>query len=810
MNGQSDNHINGAKDQASIWSKNNSAMRQGTEMNEKHGETLSQAITVGMTIDGRYEIVSVLGSGGFATIYKARQSRIDQFVALKVMDMQKGNDPTFQERFFREAQIAAKIRHNNVVKVFDYGMIEQTNQPYIAMELLEGHDLCCELEKNGPLSPRRAFQLFRPVIDALALGHEMGIVHKDLKPENLFLTDIGTPRECLKILDFGIARIESSRVSKLTSAGQLMGTPQYLAPEYIRFQAVSPAIDVYQMAIIMSEALSGVPAVTGDPYAVMMQHCEGHLKIADFLLDGKVGEVFYKALAVNPEARYADASAFGRALDEIAPLFNSNDTIAQLSKSKQAESQSAAGNVADSKGIRPIATTVSLGVSNEAKTSNDLNKKFIILGSAAIGLLSIAILVLWHIADSKASKKLAQASLEPNAEQKVGVQIDDVNRRAGIEPGTHDNEPRPFLFTVDIIEFYKQTRCTEENGCQSYRELGRKAEIPIHIQKVPGATILYDLDCDGDGIYERKGLSDDAVCQYSGYAGKHRIAMLGTWPGLVLCGDNEWDEDFGFSNDLAPVSIEQWGSNAWQTMQSFAQNCKNLELWAKDSPDLSHVSDMSMMFSGTEKFDQPIDHWDVSNVTNMEELFEEAKGFNHPLAGWNVSKVESMVRMFAGAVNFNQPLEAWDVSNVKNMDGMFFGARDFNQPLNKWDVSNVTVMSSMFALVATFNQPLDHWNVSKVTRMDGMFRQAQLFDRPLNTWDVSNVTDMEGMFNNAETFNQPLDAWNVSRVKTTNNMFWGAYAFNQNLDSWDMSSNQNMDGMFDESGMEKKPTWYKQ
>ena len=107
MNGQSDNHINGAKDQASIWSKNNSAMRQGTEMNEKHGETLSQAITVGMTVDGRYEIVSVLGSGGFATIYKARQSRIDQFVALKVMDMQKGNDPTFQERFFREAQLAA-------------------------------------------------------------------------------------------------------------------------------------------------------------------------------------------------------------------------------------------------------------------------------------------------------------------------------------------------------------------------------------------------------------------------------------------------------------------------------------------------------------------------------------------------------------------------------------------------------------------------------------------------------------------------------------------------------------------------------
>ncbi len=298
----------------------------GSELSEEAEVDVAPVATLptGMIIDGRYEIQGVLGTGGFATVYRAHHISLDTDVALKVMDTKKGVDATYSERFFREAKIAAKIRHNNVVTVYDYGHIPETDQPYIAMEMLHGRDLSHELEKVGPLSPKRAFILFRPVLEALSVGHKLGIVHKDLKPENLYLIDPGGTHETMKILDFGVARVNSSEVAKLTTAGQLLGTPRYLAPEYIKSQQVSPAIDVYQMALIISEALTGIPAVTGDPFHAMMLHCSGKLQISEFLLEDRLGEVFRKAIAINPEDRYPDCETFAKALDTVADLFSSN------------------------------------------------------------------------------------------------------------------------------------------------------------------------------------------------------------------------------------------------------------------------------------------------------------------------------------------------------------------------------------------------------------------------------------------------------------------------------------------------------
>ena len=287
-------------------------------------EAPEASLPIGMKIDDRYEIVSVLGVGGFATVYRARHLTIDRDVALKVMDLKKGVDPSYAERFYREAKIAAKIHHNNVVAIYDFGHVAETKQPYIAMEMLHGHDLSHELSEAGPLSPKRAFVLFRPVLEALAQGHRLGIIHKDLKPENLYLVDPRGQHELMKVLDFGVARINSNEIAKLTSASQLLGTPRYLAPEYIKTQSVSPAIDVYQMALILSEALTGIPAVSGDPFHSMMLHCSGQLQIAEFLLEGKVGEVFRKAISIDPNDRYPDCEAFGEALDSIAEYFESN------------------------------------------------------------------------------------------------------------------------------------------------------------------------------------------------------------------------------------------------------------------------------------------------------------------------------------------------------------------------------------------------------------------------------------------------------------------------------------------------------
>jgi len=258
---------------------------------------------------------STVGSGGFAKVYEGRHRVTGREVALKVLDPKAADtDGTFFERFQREARIAAQLQHPNVVRIYDFGQAGPRDQPYIAMELLDGHDLGHEIALNGPLQPYRAINLFLPVLEALSYGHRNGVVHKDLKPANLFINKPGTEEETLVVLDFGVARVDENEIARLTDTGQLLGTPRYLAPEYIKEQAVSPAIDVYQIALIMSEAISGVPPVDGNPYTSMMRHCNGDLNIAEILTEGSVGEVMARALAVDVEDRYADASEFHEAL----------------------------------------------------------------------------------------------------------------------------------------------------------------------------------------------------------------------------------------------------------------------------------------------------------------------------------------------------------------------------------------------------------------------------------------------------------------------------------------------------------------
>ena len=345
-------------------------------------------------------------------------------------------------------------------------------------------------------------------------------------------------------------------------------------------------------------------------------------------------------------------------------------------------------------------------------------------------------------------------------------------------------EPRPFKFTIDLDQFYEQEECNQETGeCLSYKALGRKPEIVIHVEEMPGAAVKYDLDCDGDGLFEQSGLTSHAVCQYQEQHGKHQIGIRGALPGLILCGDDEEELLYGFSHHKALLSIDQWGDIRWKTMHAFAKNCQNIVI-PDEAPDLADVTDMSEMFYGAHQFNQPIEHWNISSVTNLS-------------------------RMFFGAFAFNQPLQKWNTANVKDISFMFMFCREFNQPLNAWNVSAVETMSGTFSMASVFNQPLDTWNVSRVKTMDGMFRGAGSFNQPLNAWDVSNVTDMEGMFNQATAFNQPLDKWNITGVRKMRAMFWGATAFTQNIDAWKVSAKTETGSMFQNSGYSGYPIWYK-
>ncbi len=291
-------------------------------------------VTPGMRIQNRYEVKSLLGKGGFASVFRAYDVEIERPVAIKVLNLAAllagDADPQVMlERFRREAKLAARITHPSVVQIHDFGVLEGMDNPYIIMEVLEGHDLEEELEEKGPLDPRRVLPLFVDALEALGEAHGLDIIHKDLKPSNLFIANPGERRETMKVVDFGIAYIgDDTSDKRLTKTGFMLGTPQYMAPEYVEEQYVSPALDVYQMGLILVEMLAG-RAVVDDTnmWKCAMRHVGRELSVPELLLDSPLGPVIERALAADPQDRYGDAGEFAAALESL-----DHDEIPHLSE----------------------------------------------------------------------------------------------------------------------------------------------------------------------------------------------------------------------------------------------------------------------------------------------------------------------------------------------------------------------------------------------------------------------------------------------------------------------------------------------
>ncbi len=231
--------------------------------------------------------------------------------------------------------------------------------------------------------------------------------------------------------------------------------------------------------------------------------------------------------------------------------------------------------------------------------------------------------------------------------------------------------------------------------------------------------------------------------------GEYKVAIKGTYPRIYFANGGD---------KLKILTVEQWGSNAWTSMESAFYGCANLTVPATDAPNLSGVTSLKYMFNSSSSFNESVNHWDVSNVT-------------------------SIYGMFEGAISFNKPLNSWDVSNVINMSRAFINASLFNQSLDSWDVSKVTDMSIMFNRSSAFNQPLNSWNVSNVTNMSQMFRGATLFNQPLNSWTTSKVTTMRDMFTSATAFNQSLASWNIASATDMTSMFYNAGLSQSNQDA---------------------------
>lgn len=275
---------------------------------------------IGSVIGGRYLIVRPIGRGGMGVVYEGVHQQLERAVAIKVLSPAWCSEPSAVERFMREARTATGLGHSNIVDIHDLGRLED-GRPYLVMPLLRGGNLAQLLEAEGPQSPTRVAKLLWGVADALDLIHAQKLVHRDIKPENLMVVTVHG-KETVKILDFGLAALISS-TERLTRQGAICGTPQYMAPETVAGDMPDARGDVYSLAVVAFELLTGhVPFDGPQPFVVLTKKLHNDppplSSMSDLDFQETLELVCAKALAIDHNARYPSASEFLRAFAESA------------------------------------------------------------------------------------------------------------------------------------------------------------------------------------------------------------------------------------------------------------------------------------------------------------------------------------------------------------------------------------------------------------------------------------------------------------------------------------------------------------
>ncbi len=262
---------------------------------------------IGKTI-GQYHILSEIGRGGMAVVYKAEQTSLDRFVALKVLFPNFTGDSTLVERLYREAQAAARLDHPNIVEIYEVG--EHEGLHFIAMKYVDGESLDAIL-RRGPMPPARALKILAQVASALDYAHRHNVVHRDIKPSNIIVS----AGDRTTLTDFGLAKSTSS--ATLTSSGALVGTPTYMSPEQARGDEIDYRADIYALGVVAYEMFAGRPPFTGNPLSIIMAHAsQTPPPLRQFRPDLPAGveAVVMKALAKEPAERYTTAGEFAAAL----------------------------------------------------------------------------------------------------------------------------------------------------------------------------------------------------------------------------------------------------------------------------------------------------------------------------------------------------------------------------------------------------------------------------------------------------------------------------------------------------------------
>jgi serine/threonine-protein kinase len=276
---------------------------------------------IGSTLENRYRLLDVLAEGGMGVVYRGQRLGLNRPVAVKFLHASFADDVKVRERFERELQAMSRLTHPNCISVVDYGIADS---PFIVMEYVTGPTLRHVLAEQGRLSPVRALFIASQILAALAHAHSQDMVHRDIKPGNIILSDIEGTLDHVYVLDFGLAKFLSGAANDdLTTSGMLLGTPSYMSPEQARAQGIGAATDIYATGVVLFELLTGTKPYTGQ-HALDILHNHQFAPVPSIRerapearFSRELDEAIQTALAKDPAQRFASATAFARALDQV-------------------------------------------------------------------------------------------------------------------------------------------------------------------------------------------------------------------------------------------------------------------------------------------------------------------------------------------------------------------------------------------------------------------------------------------------------------------------------------------------------------
>ena len=282
---------------------------------------------IGTTLAGKYEIISVIGHGGMGVVYKAKDTLIERLVAIKMLKAQLISDSMSVKRFHHEGRAASRINHPHVITVHEFN-ISPSGQPFIVMDFLEGTSLAQVIKDDGHVGVERTVKILIEACDALNHAHRHGVVHRDLKPSNIVLIDYDGPKDFVKVVDFGVAKLITEggqELQRLTQAGEVCGSPVYMSPEQCQGEELDARSDIYSIGVVMYESLTGLLPLIGQTMVeTMSKHITENAAPfsqarPDLYIPERLEAVVFKALSKNPAERHETMALLKQDLDMAIP-----------------------------------------------------------------------------------------------------------------------------------------------------------------------------------------------------------------------------------------------------------------------------------------------------------------------------------------------------------------------------------------------------------------------------------------------------------------------------------------------------------